>query len=122
MEQGKRLGFLTLCADRRFHKKAEEKFQELTGLEPEEYWIEAAAGGTPGIETAKTADYAYGHGGARLMGWAAHGDNCGGFPGVTTEEMEEKLLKAIEKRKKQYPQARHFRIFSTEQGTKGEEI
>ena len=66
MEQGKRLGFLTLCADRRFHKKAEEKFQELTGLEPEEYWIEAAAGGTPGIETAKTADYAYGHGGARL--------------------------------------------------------
>jgi len=116
------LGFLTMCADRRFHKKAEEKFQELTGLKEEEYWIEAAAGGTPGITSTVTSDYAYGHGGARIMGWAAHGDTCGGFPGVTTEDMKTRLMTAVAEKKTKYPEATHYWIFLTETGVESGKV
>lgn len=121
MDTGKKLGFLTMCADRRFHEQAEKKFQELTGLHSEEYWIEAAAGGAPGIESTKTADYAYHHG-ARAMGWAAHGDTCGGFPDVGTEEMRKKLMESIKIRKERYPDAIHYFIFSTEEKTDGGQV
>jgi hypothetical protein len=56
-------GFLQLCADRRFHKCIQERFQEDAELEaPDQYWIHADAGGTPRralLVTArrKVADY-----------------------------------------------------------------
>lgn len=110
-----------MCADRRFHSKVEEEFRHLTGLLATEYWIEATAGGAPAVENPKTADYAHAHG-ARIMGWAAHGSGCGGFPGVSDEEIREKLAKVIEERKTRYPDATHFRIFSTDEETNVEKV
>jgi hypothetical protein len=117
----KKLGFLQMCADKRFHAQVEEKFRQLTGLAQDEYWIEATAGGAPAISTDVTADYAHQHG-AVIMGWAAHGDHCGGFPGVSDSDMNGKLDAVIHIRKSRYPDAQHFRIFSTEKGTEGTEV
>lgn len=119
----RKLGYLSLCADRRFWPETVRKFEELTGLfsEQGDFWIEAKAGGTPGINDPTTADYAYEHGG-RFMGWQAHGDSCGGFPGVSNEEMEKKLDEAIEERRKRYPKAEHFRVFATEKGVEGQAL
>src|SRR5437016_9297253 len=70
------LGFLQLCADRRFHRCLQEQFQKDTGVNtPEDYWIHADAGGTPKMECQRTApDYCYYDKKVRLMGWSAHGD------------------------------------------------
>ncbi|MDQ4125742.1 MAG: hypothetical protein M3134_09110, partial [Actinomycetota bacterium] len=67
-------GFLQLCADRRYHRLTMEEFEARTGLGPDDYWIEATAGGAAafGGSTA-TAAFAYANG-ARIMGWAGHGD------------------------------------------------
>lgn len=111
-----------MCADRRFHARVEEKFRQLTGLAETDYWIEARAGGASGVREPKTANYAYEHG-VRLMGWANHGSNCGGFPGVSDEEMKQKLEEVIKDRQERYPEATHFKIFSTEDGgTTGEKV
>src|SRR5437762_11715873 len=74
------LGFLQLCADRRFHKCLQQKFQTDAKLDsPEAYWIHADAGGTPKMESLITApDYCYKKKGVRLMGWSADGSGCGG--------------------------------------------
>ncbi|MBI4100504.1 hypothetical protein HY439_02075 [Candidatus Microgenomates bacterium] len=113
MSGGQPRGFLQMCADRRFHSEVEEKFQEATGLPATGYWIEATAGGAPAIDSTKTADYAYAHG-ARQMGWAAHGSNCGGFPGVGDGQMRVSLEKTVKTRMERYPDAQHFQIFSVE--------
>lgn len=107
-----------MCADRRFHSQVEEMFREATGLSETDYWIEATAGGSPAIEDPKTANYAHSHG-ARIMGWAAHGSNCGGYPEVGDEDMRKKLGSVVEQRQTRYPAATHFKIFSTE-SNKGE--
>lgn len=105
-----------MCADRRFHTAIEKTFREATGLSETGYWIEATAGGAPAISDFKTADYAYAHG-VRIMGWAAHGSSCGGFPGVNNEDMRKKLETAVDQRKLRYPDVAHFKIFSTETET-----
>lgn len=115
------LGFLQMCADQRFHAAVERKFREATGLSETDCWIEATAGGAPAIEEPKTADYAYTHG-ARVMGWAAHGSNCGGFPGVADGQMREKLDVAVGERQARYPDATHYKIFSNESGTTIEKL
>src|SRR5690348_4318346 len=73
-------GFLQLCADRRFHREIQERFQRDAKLSsPLDYWIHADAGGAPmmlGLTTAPS--YCYEQKGVRLMGWSAHGDVCGG--------------------------------------------
>lgn len=102
-----------MCADRRFHAEVEEKFRGATGLSETDYWIEATAGGASAIENPKTADYAYAHG-AKIMGWAAHGSGCGGFPEVNDKDIREKLNKVVEDRKERYSDAVHYRIFSVE--------
>jgi hypothetical protein len=105
-------GFLQLCADRRFHRLTMLEFERVTGLGPGEYWIEARAGGAPSwSDNTKTARYAHEHG-ARFMGWAAHGDNCGGFPGVSNEEMRGKVERAMKSRADEFPQAEHFALFA----------
>jgi len=112
IHQAKKLGFLQMCADRRFHAEVERKFREATGLSEADYWIEATAGGAPAISDSKSADYVYTHG-ARVMGWAAHGSNCGGSPGVSDKNMEARLDETIRDRQSRYPDATHYKIFST---------
>jgi hypothetical protein len=49
----------------------------------------------------------------RLMGWSAHGDGCGGFPNIPDAEIERLLLKTVEDKVLDYPEARHFVYFAT---------
>jgi hypothetical protein len=107
-----KLGFLQLCAERRFHRKTMEAFERATGLAPDEYWIEARAGGAPAwADKTITARNAYKNG-ARIMGWAAHGDVCLGFPGVSNRELRQKLASAARKRRDDFPHASHFLLFA----------
>lgn len=110
------LGFLQLCADRRFHRSIQEQFQRDTGINsPEDFWIHADAGGTPKMECQRTApDYCYYDKGARLMGWSAHGDVCGGFgPTVPDDEIQQALLVVARRKMEDYPDAGHYIYFAT---------
>jgi hypothetical protein len=110
------LGFLQLCADRRFHRDIQKQFQEDARLQsPEDYWIHADAGGTPKMECQRTApDYCYYDKKVRLMGWAAHGAVCGGFgPNVPDEVIRRALLVVWRRKREEYPEARHFVYFAT---------
>ena len=105
------LGFLQLCADRRFHRPTMLAFEQATGLASDEYWIEARAGGAPSWDdNTRTARVAY-RLGARHMGWAAHGDECRGFPGESDDGMRRKLARAARKRADEFPQAIHYQLF-----------
>ena len=109
-------GFLQLCADRRFHRCIQERFQTDAKLKtPEHYWIHADAGGTPKMAHLTIApDYCYHTKKVRLMGWAAHGKTCGGFkPGTSDEDIKTALFETMEKKVKEYPDAKHFIYFAT---------
>lgn len=110
------LGFLQLCADRRFHRIIQEQFQKDAGLNStEDYWIHTDAGGTPKMECQRTApDYCYYDKEVRLMGWSAHGDICGGFgPNVPDEVIRQALLVVSRRKIEEYPDASHFMYFAT---------
>jgi hypothetical protein len=110
------LGYLQLCADRRFHRILLEQFQADSGLNsPEDCWIHADAGGTPKMECQRIApDYCYYDKGVRLMGWSAHGDTCGGFgPDVPDEVIQKALLVVARRKVEDYPDANHFIYFAT---------
>ena len=105
------LGFLQLCSDRRFHLKTTEAFEDLTDLEPEGYWIEARPGGAPSwADNTRVARIAYREGAAH-MGWAAHGDECWGFRGLSNEELKERLRRTVRKRSEEFPRAMHYGLF-----------
>jgi hypothetical protein len=105
-------GFLQLCSDRRFHLKVMEAFEELADLDPDEYWIEARPGGAPSwADNTKVARLAYREGGAH-MGWAAHGDQCAGFPGESNADMRAKLERTVRKRASEFPRAAHYGLFA----------
>ena len=108
------LGFLQLCADRRYHRKTMDALEAATALTgPDRYWIEATAGGAPAFETpTPTAQFAYEQG-ARIMGWAAHGDTCGGWPGLSNDEIEAKLQAVARERLKGFPDAEHWLLFGS---------
>jgi hypothetical protein len=109
-------GYLQLCADRRFHRAIQEQFQKDTGINgPGDFWIHADAGGTPKMECQRTApDYCYYDQKVRLMGWSAHGDNCGGFgPNVPNEVIQQALLVVWRRKIEDYPEARHYLYFAT---------
>jgi hypothetical protein len=110
------LGFLQLCADRRFHRCLQEQFQKDAGLNStEDYWIHADAGGTPKMECQRTApDYCYYDKGVRQMGWSAHGDICGGFgPNVPDKVIRKALCVVAQRKMEDYPDAAHFLYFAT---------
>lgn len=109
-------GFLQLCADRRFHRCIQERFQEDTNMEsPDLYWIHADAGGTPKMECARTApDYCYHDKCVRLMGWSAHGNICGGFgDDIPDDEIQRALLVTALRKIDEYPEATHYIYFAT---------
>ena len=109
-------GFLQLCADRRFHKLIQQEFKKDANLSSrEDYWIHADAGGTPKMaKQIVTPDYCYKKMGVRLMGWSAHGDNCGGFgDGVQDVVIRRALCETVQGKVKEYPEAKHFIYFVT---------
>ena len=110
------LGFLQLCADRRFHSLIQNEFQKDAGLkESTDYWIHADAGGTPKMEHLTIApDYCYNDKKVWLMGWAAHGAGCGGFGEHVKDQVIRKALKeTVERQQRRYRDARHFCYFVT---------
>jgi hypothetical protein len=111
-EPARSLGFLQLCAERRFHRAVMEAFERETGLAPDEYWIEARAGGSPSwADNSKTARNAHKNG-ATLMGWAAHGDVCLGFPGESDDALRERLQRVARRRVEEFPRAEHVMLFA----------
>jgi hypothetical protein len=105
------LGFLQLCADRRYHRPTIVAFEKVTGLAADQYWIEAAAGGAPSWSGSSTVGaLAYGAG-ARVMGWAAHGDDCLGFPDRTNGQLRRMLEQTVGERARDFPEAAHFVLF-----------
>jgi len=64
------MGFLQLCADRRFHQCIQNAFRDDANLDaPQKYWIHADAGGTPKMTEQTTAPrYCYDDKKVRLMG------------------------------------------------------
>ena len=106
------LGFLQLCAERRFHRATMQAFEWATGLAPDEYWIEASAGGSLSWqEKTHTTRNAF-EAGARVMGWAAHGDICLGFPELSNDELRRRLEAVARRRAGELPDARHFLLFA----------
>jgi hypothetical protein len=118
LDESRGLGFLQLCADRRFHRAVMTAFERETGLAPDGYWIEATAGGAPALgAVTTTARFAYDNG-ARILGWAAHGDACGGFPGLANDEIEAKLDAAAREVAAELPDVEHWMLFATGAGVK----
>lgn len=122
IEEKPLLGFLQLCADRRFHSLIQAEFQRDAKLKTStDYWIHADAGGTPKMEGLTIApNYCYKKKKVRLMGWSAHGAGCGGFGEEVPDHVIRKALKdSLKLQKKRYPKARHFCYFVTiKKGTK----
>lgn len=117
-------GFLQLCADRRFHRYIQQEFKKDAGLTSrEDYWIHADAGGTPKMAGQKvTPDFCYFKNGVRLMGWSAHGANCGGFgDGVDDIVIRRALCQTMQGKVKEYPEAKHFIYFVTVYEEQGKE-
>jgi hypothetical protein len=121
-KEPKTRGFLQLCADRRFHQCIQEQFQKDAKVaSADQYWIHADAGGTPKMECARTApDYCYFKQKVRLMGWSAHGDNCGGFgDNVPDSEIRRALLVTARRKIEDYPLAAHYVYFATTEQKNG---
>ena len=111
-----RLGFLQLCAERRFHRATMHAFERTTGLSPDEYWIEARAGGSPSwAENTRTARTAFRFG-ARHMGWAAHGDTCLRYPEFSDAELRRRLERVARRRAEEFPAATHYLLFALPDG------
>lgn len=117
------MGFLQLCADRRFHSCLQKRFQYDAGLDsPLKYWIHADAGGTPRMaDLVDAPNYCYYTKGVKFMGWSAHGDGCGGFPDVGDDEIRKLLDKVAQEKVATYPKARHFVYFATMKREPGSE-
>ena len=46
------------------------------------------------------------------MAWAAHGDSCAGFPGVSNADLRAKLEGTVRKRASEFPGAVHYGLFA----------
>ena len=117
-------GFLQLCADRRFHNCIQQEFKKDAKLTSrEDYWIHADAGGTPKMESQRTApNYCYNDKKVRLMGWSAHGDGCGGFgEHVRDDVIMRALCETMQRNVRAYPLAKHFIYFVTVRKEQGNE-
>jgi hypothetical protein len=110
------LGFLQMCSDRRFHRRIMEEFEQTAGLAPDEYWIEVVVGGAAGqVVLTRAAEFARSKG-ATHMCWAAHGDECGGFPGQANDRVRGLLEHTVELRRGDFPDATHHAFFATTAG------
>jgi len=107
--------YLCACMDHRFFERTLTEFREIAGTRM--VYLETEAGGAPSFGSEpSSARLAYDVPAisARIMGWAAHGDGCGGFPGRTNDEMREKLIATVKERMRDFPDVRHIALFATE--------
>lgn len=114
MKAKQKLGFLSICADRRYWSYQTAAVQVETGLSDTDFWIDARAGGAGKLvkeEAFAAPDHAY-HSGARTMVWGMHGDKCGGFPELSNQELQKILEDLLPVVKERYPEAKHFSVWS----------
>ena len=105
-------GYVQLCSDLRFHRATMLEFERVTGLSHDGYWIEARPGGAPSwADNTRCARLAHRRG-ALLMGWAAHGDECLGFPGESNQRITDRLVRTLRKRAEEFPRATHVGLFA----------
>jgi hypothetical protein len=91
-----------------------DAFEHATGLNPDDYYIEARPGGAPVFaDKTKSARLAY-RDGAAHMGWMAHGDVCRGFYGESDDDLRRRLARTVRKRADDFPNAKHYVIFARE--------
>jgi hypothetical protein len=110
------LGFLQLCAERRFHRKVMVAFEQATGLAADEYWIEARAGGAPSWEDNTRGSRIAVRNGADIMGWSGHGDVCLGFPGESDASLRARLERTALRRAGEFPGCVHLALFALPDG------
>jgi hypothetical protein len=92
--------------------KVMKTFEELAGLDADGYWIEARPGGAPSwSDTTDAASLVY-ELGAVHMAWAAHGDDCLGFPGLSNDELRERVAETVRTRAPEFPAATHYGLFA----------
>ena len=105
------LGYLQLCADRRFHYLTMAAFEEATGLEPEQYWIEARSGGAPAYaDRTRAARFAYRE--ARSTSAGLPTATVPRLPGrVERGRCGSKLERAVRARMDDFPRATHYELF-----------
>jgi hypothetical protein len=120
--QNQAFGFLRTCMDKRFVAATRAAFEEATGLKPTDYWHESYAGGSAVSPTSTVGEEFAAANGAVIFGWQAHIDNCGGQPGISAQEINQRLDVQIAIAKVRYPNARHFRILASDQGIDIQEI
>jgi hypothetical protein len=109
-------GYLQLCSDLRFHRATMLEFERVTGLTENGYWIEARPGGAPSwADNTRAARLAHQRG-ALFMGWAAHGEECLGFPGDSNEQIRRRLAQTLAKRTEEFPRATHVAFFGAGEG------
>jgi len=119
-------GFLRTCIDKRFVEASRKAFETVPGIDnrSDAYWHESYAGGSardpslvkndPNTGNNIYADqYAYNNG-ARIFGWQAHIDDCGGLPGASNTQIEEALDKHIEAMIEKYGDCVHYRLLASE--------
>jgi hypothetical protein len=105
-------GYLQLCSDLRFHRATMAAFEGSTGLAEDGYWIEARPGGAPSwADNTRAARLAHARG-AVFMGWAAHGDECLGYPGESKENIRKLLVRTLNTRAEEFPRATHLGLFA----------
>jgi len=121
-EEGYRYGFLRTCIDTRFVASTREAFEKASRLRPADYWHESYAGGAA-VPPANTRgeEYAASHG-VTIFGWQAHLNGCRGQPHVSDQEIIKRLDRVIAKKRKKFPNARHFRIVASEEGIDIQEL
>jgi len=85
-------------------------------MEMSDFWVETNPGGPNTQNDPLGEDYATAHG-ATVLGWASHGSNCGGQPGVSDEGSKAILLAKIEEKKTKFSDKKHYGIFLTEEKT-----
>lgn len=120
--QEKDLGFLRTCIDRRFVTITRKAFEDVTGLNHSDYWHEAYAGGAAKLQpNSDGIDYAFNHG-ARIFGWQAHLNGCGGQPDVHDEMIIASLYQAATETALKYEGSKHFFILASDSNSGLEQI
>lgn len=113
-------GYVRRCMDKRFGAATRVAFEKATGLGPNDYWDESYPGGAALDTNPMGVEYAVTNG-ATIFGWQAHGDHCGGQPGVSDAEIQARLDAHIAQLREKFP-GRHFRIFARETGVEIQEV
>jgi len=111
---GETLGVLWNCMERRFMQAQRDEFSNQASLDYTDFWNVALAGGATKPRP-KDVKVAIDHG-AKVIGLGAHGDGCGGNPGVEDSALMDMLDAQIRQFHRDFSGLTVYALFSTLQG------